>query len=151
MEKTLVLIKPCGVQRGLIGKIIERIENKGFMIHGMKMISVSLEQAKMHYNVHKGKIFYENLIKYITSGPVIALVLSGNNSVSIMRNMAGATDPLKSLPGTIRGDFSNDISINVVHTSDSVERALYEISIFFTVDEQIQYDKSINKDIFTKF
>lgn len=131
MEKTLAIIKPNAVKRNLIGKIISRIEDKGLKINGMKMLVPTIEQAKKHYAVHEGKDFYDKLIEAITSSPIIAMVVSGEDSVSLMRLLAGATNPQESQPGTIRGDFSNNLRFNVVHTSDSVKNANKEISIYF--------------------
>lgn len=149
MEKTFAMIKPSGVQRNLIGNIISRIENKGFMIHGIKFLQVSKKQAELHYDIHKGKPFYDELITSITAGPVVAIVVSGNNAVEILRLLAGATNPTQALPGTIRGDFSNDIGLNVIHTSDSVERALYEIGVYFTDDELVEYNKVLNNQVYS--
>lgn len=149
MEKTFVMIKPNAVQRNLSGEIIKRIEQKGFMIHAMKFIMVSKEQANKHYAVHKDKPFFNDLVNSITSNPVVVMVISGNNAVAIMRLLAGATKPSESLPGTIRGDFSNDIGMNVVHTSDSVENAKYEIGVYFNDNEILEYDKTLNKEVFS--
>lgn len=149
MEKTFAMIKPTGVQRGLIGEIISRLERKGFMIHGIKLINVSKEQAEKHYDIHKGKGFYDELITSIMAGPTVAISLSGNKSVEILRMVAGATNPTQALPGTIRGDFSNDMGFNVIHTSDSVERAEYETNIYFAKNELVDYKKTLNKEIFS--
>ncbi len=150
MEKTFVMIKPNAVQRNLIGEIVKRIEQKGFMINALKFIKVSKEQAQKHYAVHKERPFFNELVTSITSNPVVVMVVSGNNAVEIMRFLAGATKPTESLPGTIRGDFSNDIGMNVVHTSDSVENAKYEMGIYFKDDEILEYDKTLNKEVFSK-
>ncbi len=149
MEKTFVMIKPNAVQRNLSGEIIKRIEQKGFMINAMKFIMVSKEQANKHYAVHKDKPFFNDLVNSITFNPVVVMVISGNNAVAIMRLLAGATKPSESLPGTIRGDFSNDIGMNVVHTSDSVENAKYEIGVYFNDNEILEYDKTLNKEVFS--
>ncbi len=150
MEKTFALIKPTGIQRNLIGEIIKRIEQKGLIINAIKMLTVTKEQASKHYDVHYGKPFYNDLIESITAGPVVAMVISGNNSVEIMRLMAGATDPLKSQPGTIRGDFSSSIRLNVIHTSDAVDRAKYEMQIYFNQNEIVEYSKKLNDQVFEK-
>lgn len=150
MEKTFVMIKPNAVQRNLIGEIVKRIEQKGFMINALKFIKVSKEQAQKHYAVHKERPFFNELVTSITSNPVVVMVVSGNNAIEIMRFLAGATKPTESLPGTIRGDFSNDIGMNVVHTSDSVENAKYEMGIYFKDDEILEYDKTLNKEVFSK-
>jgi nucleoside-diphosphate kinase len=135
MEKTFLMIKPNAVKRHLIGKVITKIEEKGIDILSIKYLDVTDEQSKNHYDVHEGKPFYPSLIENLQSGPVVALALKGNEAVAIIRTLAGATDPTKANPGTIRGDYSNDMLNNIVHTSDSVERALYELSIYFTKEE----------------
>nr|WP_307776339.1 nucleoside-diphosphate kinase [uncultured Cetobacterium sp.] len=131
MEETLLIIKPDAVERKLIGEIIQRIERKGLEIKALKMENISLEKAKKHYEVHKDKDFYRGLIEFITSGPVVLMVIEGKNCVEIVREMAGSTSPKEAVPGTIRGDYSMDILKNVVHTSDSLESSKREISIFF--------------------
>lgn len=135
MERTFVAIKPDAVQRGLIGEIIQRFEKKGFKIIGMKMIHVDLDLAERHYAEHKGKPFYDNLIQFITSGPIVAMVLQGVNVVSLVRNMMGATNPQDAAPGTIRSDFAQITERNVVHGSDSIGSAKREIALFFDESE----------------
>lgn len=132
MERTLVLVKPDGVKRGLIGEIISRFERKGFNIVNMKMLRMTKELAADHYAEHKGRPYYDRLIEYITSGPVVAMILEGEDAVNIVRMMIGKTSPSESLPGTIRGDFSLNITINVVHASDSLENAEREMKRFFS-------------------
>ncbi len=149
MEKTFLMIKPNAVQRNLIGEIVARIERKGFMINALKLIKVTKAQAEKHYEVHKEKPFYGELVDSITSGPVVVMCISGNNAVAIVRLLAGATKPTESLPGTIRGDFSNDIGMNVVHTSDSVENAKNELAIYFKDEEILDYNKTLNKEVFS--
>jgi len=134
------MIKPDGVQRGLTGEILSRFEKKGLKIKGLKFIKVTEQIAAKHYQEHQGKPFYPHLIKYITSGPVVVMVLSGQNAVQEVRKINGATKPLDALPGTIRGDMAQDIGRNVVHGSDSVESAQREIAIYFTPDELTEYD-----------
>lgn len=135
VERTIVIIKPDGVKRGLIGEIISRFERKGFKIKALKMTKLSLEQAEKLYDVHKGKHFYDDLVNYITSGPVVALILEGSDAVNVVRLMIGATDGRKAAPGTIRGDYSLSISENIIHAADSPERAEYEINVIFKPDE----------------
>lgn len=134
-ERTFVAIKPDGVQRGLIGDIITRFERKGFKIMGMKLLVVSDKQASEHYAEHEGKPFYQRLVKYIQSGPVVAMVIKGYNVVESVRHIVGATSPLKADVGTIRADFAQVMEYNVVHASDSVESAEREISIYFDESE----------------
>ena len=131
MERTLLIIKPDAVERKLIGEIIRRIEKKGVEIKALKMENITLEKAEKHYEIHKGKEFYNNLIQFITSGPVVLMVVEGINCIQIVRHMAGSTSPLDAIPGTIRGDYSMDTLRNIVHTSDSVETSTKEIKNFF--------------------
>jgi len=141
MERTFLMIKPDGVQRGLIGEVIRRVEQKGLKIVGMKMLRISRELAEKHYEEHRGKEFYEPLISYITSSPVVAMVIEGKNAVQIVRKMIGATNPLEASPGTIRGDLGVEIGRNVVHASDSLSSAEREISLYFSEDEIVEYKR----------
>ena len=134
-ERTFVAIKPDGVKRGLIGKILERFENKGFKIVAMKLLQVTPEIAAKHYEVHHGKPFYNRLVHYITSGPIVAMVIEGYEAVESVRHMVGATSPLKADMGTIRADFAQVMEYNVVHASDSLESAQREIGIYFKPEE----------------
>jgi len=131
LEKALVLIKPDGVQRGLVGRIISRFEQKGFQLQGMKFELAQRITLENHYEEHAGKSFYPSLIEYMMSGPVVPMVWQGNNIVKIARSMLGATDPVKSAPGTIRGDFGVSKQMNLLHVSDSVESAQREIQLWF--------------------
>ena len=144
MERTFFMIKPDGVQRGLIGEIIGRMERKGFKIIGSKMLRLDAPLASKHYAEHQGKPFFEDLVNFITSGPVVALVLEGEDAVAVVRGMMGETDPKASLPGTIRGDLGMAMSRNVVHGSDSAKSAAREISQFFPEDELTVYKKDID-------
>jgi len=130
-ERTLVLIKPDGVRRGLIGAVISRIERKGLKIVALELRTLSVETASTHYAEHVGKPFFEAVVDFITSGPLVALVAEGPRAVEAFRGLAGATDPVKAAPGTIRGDHALEIGENVVHGSDSPESAEREIKIFF--------------------
>jgi len=135
MQQTLVIIKPDAVERGLIGEIIARFEKKGFKIRGLKMIRLNRELAEKLYDIHRGKPFFEELIKFIMSGPIVAMILEGSSAIEVVRNMIGPTDGRKAPPGTIRGDYSLDIKMNIIHAADSLERAKYEISLLFKEDE----------------
>jgi len=135
------MIKPDGVQRGLAGKIIKRIEEKGFKIVAMKLTALSVETAKTHYAEHLGKKFYEDLVEFITSGPSFALVVEGKGAVAAMRKMNGATNPAEAAPGTIRGDFGIETGRNVVHGSDSAESAAREIALHFRPSEILDYKR----------
>ncbi len=139
------MIKPDAVQRGLIGEIISRLERKGLKIVAMKMLNVSRELAEKHYAEHREKPFFESLVSYITSAPVVAMVVEGKNAVKVVRTLVGATNPQEALPGTIRGDFGMDIGRNVIHASDSLESAEREISLFFKPEEIVEY-KRIDED-----
>ncbi len=144
MDKTYVMIKPDGVQRNLVGEIVSRFEKKGLKIVALKMLHISRELAEKHYGEHKGKPFFESLVDFITSGPVVAMVLEGKDAVSTVRDMMGATNPLKAAPGTIRGTFGMDVGRNVVHGSDSPESAAREISLFFAPGEIFDYKKDVD-------
>ncbi|TET40843.1 MAG: nucleoside-diphosphate kinase [Dehalococcoidia bacterium] len=135
MERSLVLIKPDAIQRGLAGEIISRIERRGLKILATKMLQVDRALAQRHYAIHEGKFFFDDLVSFITSSPVIAIVFQGKNGIEIIRQTMGETDPAKAKPGTIRGDFGVDISHNVIHGSDSLETALNEIDLFFSPNE----------------
>lgn len=143
MERTYLMVKPDGVQRNLVGEIIARFERRGFKIVGLKMLRISGELAEKHYGEHVGKPFFKPLVEYITSGPVVAMVIEGKDAVSAAREMMGATNPLKAAQGTIRGTYGIDIGRNVIHGSDSPESARREISIFFKEDELVEYKRDI--------
>ena len=134
-ERTFVAIKPDGVKRGLIGKVIERFEQKGFKIVAMKLLQVTPELAAQHYEEHKGKSFYNRLIYYITSAPIVAMVIEGYNAVESVRHIVGATNPLNADVGTIRADFAQIMEYNVIHASDSLSSAEREINIYFKPEE----------------
>ncbi|CQR74611.1 Nucleoside diphosphate kinase [Sporomusa ovata DSM 2662] len=138
-QNTLVLLKPDAVQRKLCGDIIQRFERKGLLLSALKLLQLTPEMAAGHYAEHKGKPFYPALIEYITSGPVVAMVLTGSNAVKIVRTMMGATNPVDALPGTIRGDYATVMSCNIIHGSDSADSAAREIAIYFTEQEIVQY------------
>ncbi|MGC8562271.1 MAG: nucleoside-diphosphate kinase [Thermoplasmata archaeon] len=140
--RTLVLIKPDGVARSKVGVIISRFEDKGLKVTALKLMKLGREKAEKHYAVHKGKPFYESLLNYITSAPLVAMVVEGNNCIEIVRKLVGATNGAKAEPGTIRGDFSTGIDFNLIHASDSEESARYEIPIFFEESEILSYERA---------
>ena len=140
--RTLVLIKPDGVARSKVGAIISRFEDKGLKVTALKLMKLDKERAEKHYAVHKGKPFYESLLNYITSAPLVAMVVEGNNCIEIVRKLVGATNGAKAEPGTIRGDFSTGIDFNLIHASDSEESAKYEIPIFFDEREILTYERA---------
>lgn len=148
MQKTFLAIKPDGVQRGLIGKIILRLEEKGFKLIGMKLMKVSNELAKKHYAEHKDKPFFKGLVDFIMSGPIVAMVWEGKNIITSLRKIMGKTNPLEADLGTIRGDFAVDIGKNVVHGSDSEESAKREIALFFKEEELVTWEQDIQKWIY---
>jgi len=143
MERTYLMVKPDGVQRGLIGEIVGRFERKGLKLVGAKLMTVSTERAEKHYAEHKGKEFYGKLLEFITSGPVFAMVWEGDEAVGLSRAMIGKTNALEAAPGTIRSDFGIHTRLNLIHGSDSVENAEREIAIFFEEDELVAYEKAI--------
>jgi len=145
MERSLVLIKPDAIQRGLAGEIISRLERKGLKIVAMKMLQMDKGLAQRHYAIHKDKAFFNELVDFITSSPIIASIFQGKDAVNLIRQTMGATDPAKALPGTIRGDFGLDIGHNLIHGSDSVENASKEITLFFSAEEICDYQRDADK------
>lgn len=143
LQRTFVAIKPDGVQRGLVGEIISRFERKGLKFVGMKFMQVSRELAENHYGEHKGKPFFEGLVSFITSGPIVAMVLEGKDAIGIARNIIGATNPTAAAPGTIRGDLALEIGRNMVHGSDGPESAKREIGIFFSEKELADWNRTL--------
>lgn len=137
VERTFAMVKPEAVQRGLVGEIIARFEDKYFRLLALKVVNVSQKQGIELYKEHQGKPFYDNLVEYVQSGPVVVMVLERENAVEMARKMIGNTDPLKADPGTIRGDFGHSIDHNVIHAADSLENADRELKIFFMADEII--------------
>jgi nucleoside-diphosphate kinase len=148
MERSLVLIKPDAIQRGLAGEIISRLERKGLKIVAMKMLHMDKKLAQRHYAIHKGKTFFDDLVNFITSSPLIAIVFQGKNAVDVIRQMMGETDPTKASMGTIRGDFGIDIEHNLIHGSDSLENASKEIDLFFSAEEIFNYDRELDAWIY---
>ena len=142
MEQTFLMVKPDGTSRGLVGEVVGRIESKGLKIAAMKMMNIDEDLAKRHYTEHEGKPFFADLVSFIISGPVVAMVVEGREAVSISRTLIGSTDPKEAPPGTIRGDFGIDVGRNLVHGSDSLTSAEREISLFFTPDEISEYKRT---------
>ncbi|MCM3126559.1 MULTISPECIES: nucleoside-diphosphate kinase [unclassified Paenibacillus] len=143
MERTFLMVKPDGVQRGLIGRIMSRFEDKGFKLVAGKFVQVTVEQAKRHYAEHDGKPFFDDLVSFITSGPVFAMVWEGEDIITLSRMLIGKTNVKEALPGTIRGDFAAITPHNLIHGSDSPESAARELRNFFEEDELVAYDKTI--------
>ncbi|MBN1657237.1 MAG: nucleoside-diphosphate kinase [Anaerolineae bacterium] len=144
MERTLVIIKPDAVQRGLIGPILTRLERRGLRLAGMKLLQITPELAARHYAVHQGKPFYQPLVEFITSGPVVVAVVEGRNAIEVVRKTMGATNPAQAGPGTIRGDFGIEIGRNLIHGSDGPDTAAYEIPLFFSDNEIVMYERAID-------
>ncbi|MCK4963875.1 MAG: nucleoside-diphosphate kinase [Dehalococcoidia bacterium] len=139
MKRTLVLLKPDALERGLVGEIISRLEGQGLKVVAVKMIWVDGALAKRHYAVHEGKPFFEELVEFITSRPIIAAIFEGEDAVAVVRSAMGETDPARAAPGTIRGDLAQDIGRNLIHGSDSEETAETEIDLFFSKSEILSY------------
>ena len=142
MERTLVLVKPDGVQRGLVGEVISRLERRGLKLAAMKLMQVDDSLARQHYGEHVDRPFFPGLVEFITSGPVAAMVWEADNAVEIVRTTMGETSPAAASPGTIRGDLALDIGRNLVHGSDSVESARREVALFFSPEEILDYGRS---------
>ncbi len=143
-ERTYLMVKPDGVQRSLMGEIVSRLERKGLKPVAMKFMAIGRDLAETHYGEHKGKPFYDGLIGYITSGPVLAMVWEGENAVAVCRQMMGKTNPLDAAPGTMRGDLAVDMGRNIIHGSDSPESAAREIGLFFSPEELVDYQRAVD-------
>ncbi|MBS2770257.1 nucleoside-diphosphate kinase [Anoxybacteroides rupiense] len=148
MERTFLMVKPDGVQRNLIGEIVSRFEKKGFQLVGAKLMQVSRELAEQHYAEHKERPFFGELVDFITSGPVFAMVWEGENVIATARQMMGKTNPQEAVPGTIRGDFGLTVGKNVIHGSDSPASAEREINLFFQKEELVNYSKLIHEWVY---
>ncbi|MGC9359088.1 MAG: nucleoside-diphosphate kinase [Anaerolineae bacterium] len=145
METTLVIIKPDAVQRGLIGEIVLRLERRGLKIIGMKLMQIDKDLAERHYGIHRGKPFFEGLIQYITSAPVVVMAIQGPKAIQAVRATMGATNPLDAAPGTIRADLALEIGRNLVHGSDGPETAEHELALFFQPDELVAWDRDTDR------
>jgi nucleoside-diphosphate kinase len=148
LERTLVLVKPDGVQRGLIGEIIGRLERRGLRLVGAKFMQVSQELAETHYAIHKGKPFYDGLIAYITSAPVMAMVWEGPDAIVAVRQTMGATRPTEAAPGSVRHDFGLEVGRNLTHASDSVENGVSESALWFSDEELVSWSRALDPWIF---
>jgi len=148
VERSLVLVKPDGVQRGLIGEVISRLERRGLRLVSAKFMNVSLELAETHYAIHKGKDFYEKLIDYITSAPVMAMVWEGPGAIAAIRQTMGSTRPLEASPGSIRHDFALEVGRNLTHASDSIENGIQEVNLWFKKDELVSWERDVDRWIF---
>ena len=150
MERSLVLVKPDGVQRGLVGEVIARLERRGLRLIGAKFMQVSKSLAETHYGIHAGKPFYNGLIEYITSAPVMAMVWEGPNAINAIRQTMGATRPWEAAPGTIRHDFALEVGRNITHASDSVENGAAEAALWFKAEELVSWSRDVDRWIFEK-
>ncbi len=150
MERTLVLVKPDGVERGLIGEVISRLERRGLRLLAAKFMQVSKELAETHYAIHKGKSFYEGLISYITSAPVMAMVWEGPDAVAAVRQTMGSTRPTQAAPGTLRHDFALEVGRNLTHASDEVSNAEKEVALWFKPEELVNWTRDIDRWVFEK-
>jgi len=144
-QRTLVLIKPDGVQRMLVGRILARFEERGLKVVALKLMRVDRALAERHYAVHRGKPFFEGLLDFITSGPLVALALEGPNAITLVRSMVGATRPHEAAPGSIRGDLAVETAQNLVHASDGPETAAAELALWFSPDELVAYDREVDR------
>lgn len=142
MEQTLVIVKPDGVQRGLIGEVINRLERRGLKLVALKLTQITNELARQHYGVHEGKPFFEGLVSYITSGPVVVAVFEGKKAIEVVRSTVGATNPAAAAPGTIRGDLAVEIGRNLIHASDSPESAQHEVNLFFGDEAPLSWQRA---------
>ena len=148
MERTLVLVKPDGVQRGLIGETVSRLERRGLRLAAVNFLQMSKNLAEHHYAIHKGKPFYDSLITYITSGPVMAMVWEGPNAIAAVRQTMGATQPIDASPGSFRHDFALEVGRNLTHASDSIETAEAEIELWFNSADLVEWSRDLDKWIF---
>jgi nucleoside-diphosphate kinase len=148
LERTLVLVKPDGVQRGLMGEVVSRLERRGLRLVGAKFLRVSKGLAETHYAIHKGKPFYEGLINYITSSPVLAMVWEGPNAIGAVRQTMGATRPTEAAPGSLRHDFALEVGRNLTHASDSPENGEKEVALWFSMDELVEWAREADRWIF---
>ncbi|GAB4505712.1 MAG: nucleoside-diphosphate kinase [Anaerolineales bacterium] len=148
MERSLVLVKPDGVQRGLIGEVITRLERRGLRLVAARFMAVSKDLAETHYAIHKGKPFYDGLIAYITSAPVMAMVWEGPNAIAAIRQTMGATRPTEAAPGSVRHDFALEVGRNLTHASDTVENGEKEVALWFKKEELVEWSRDVDRWIF---
>jgi nucleoside-diphosphate kinase len=150
VERSLVLVKPDGVQRALVGEVISRLERRGLRLVAARFMHVSNDLAETHYAIHKGKPFYEGLIAYITSAPVMAMVWEGPNAVAAIRQTMGSTRPTEAAPGSLRHDFALEVGRNLTHASDSVENGANEVTLWFQQEELVDWKREVDKWVFEK-
>ena len=148
MERSLIILKPDAVQRGLIGPILTRLEQRGLRLAGLKLMRIDEALARRHYAVHEGKPFFNGLVEYITSGPVVVAVVTGKGVIATVRSTVGATNPAQAAPGTIRGDYAVEIGRNLIHASDSPENGEQEVALFFRPEELVELERSTDRWIY---
>ena len=148
MERSLIILKPDAVQRGLVGPILTRLEQRGLRLAGLKLMRIDEALARRHYAVHEGKPFFNGLVEYITSGPVVVAVVTGKGVIGMVRNTVGATNPAQAAPGTIRGDYAVEIGRNLIHASDSPENGEQEVGLFFRPEELVELERSTDRWIY---
>ena len=144
----MIILKPGAVQRGLVGPILTRLEQRGLRLAGLKLMRIDEALARRHYGVHEGKPFFNGLVEYITSGPVVVAVVTGKGVIATVRNTVGATNPAQAAPGTIRGDYAVEIGRNLIHASDSPENGEHEVALFFRPEEQVELERSTDRWIY---
>lgn len=145
MEQSLVIVKPDGVQRGLVGEVLARFERRGLKLVGLRLMQIDRALAERHYAVHKGKPFYEPLVAYITSGPVVVVAVEGPDAIAVVRRVVGATKSNEAAPGTIRGDFGLTVERNIIHASDAPDTATFELGLYFASGDMLAYGRDVDK------
>ena len=145
MEQTLIIVKPDGVQRGLIGEVLARLERRGLKLAGLRLMQIDRDLAERHYAVHQGKPFYEGLVSYITSGPVVVAVVEGPDAIAVVRRVIGSTRSNEAAPGTIRGDFALTVERNIIHASDAPDTAKFEVGLYFQPGEVLSYTRDVDR------
>ena len=145
MEQTLIIVKPDGVQRGLVGEVLARLERRGLKLVGLRLLQIDRALAERHYAVHKGKPFYEGLVEYITSGPVVVAAIEGPDAIAVVRRVVGATRSNEAAPGTIRGDLALTVERNIIHASDAPETATFELGLYFQPDQLVSYARDLDR------
>jgi nucleoside-diphosphate kinase len=145
LEQTLIIVKPDGVQRGLIGEVLARLERRGLKLAGLRLMQIDRDLAERHYAVHQGKPFYEGLVSYITSGPVVVAVVEGPDAIAVVRRVIGSTRSNEAAPGTIRGDFALTVERNIIHASDAPDTARFEVGLYFQRGEVLSYSRDVDR------
>jgi nucleoside-diphosphate kinase len=145
LEQTLIIVKPDGVQRGLVGEVLARLERRGLKLAGLRLMQIDRELAERHYAVHQGKPFYEGLVNYITSGPVVVAAIEGPDAIAVVRRVIGSTRSNEAAPGTVRGDFALTVERNIIHASDAPDTARFEVGLYFQPSEVVSYTRDVDR------